>query len=92
MESSILLAEKLVAVNSELPAKQAIALTQHYSAHAFERIEIASRGIIAAVSEGDMLRTQIAIHRRLAKHDPANPIALGRQIAGHVLDAGRYSL
>ncbi len=92
MESSILRAEKLVAAKGEPAAKQAIAMTQYYSAHAFERIEIASRRVIAAVSEGDMLRTQIAIHRRLAKHDPADTIALGRQIARHVLDAGRYSL
>jgi butyryl-CoA dehydrogenase len=92
MESSILRAEKLVASKGEPAAKQAIAMTQYYTTHAFERVEIASRRVIAAVAEGDMLRTQIAIHRRLAKHDPADTITLGRQIAKHVLDAGRYSL
>jgi butyryl-CoA dehydrogenase len=39
-----------------------------------------------------MLRTQMAILRRLAKHDPVNTIALNRRIAGHVLAAGRYAL
>jgi hypothetical protein len=34
----------------------------------------------------------MAIVRRLAKFDPANTIALGRQIAQHVLAAERYSL
>jgi butyryl-CoA dehydrogenase len=92
MESSILRAEKLIASKGEPAAKQAIAMTQYYAAKAFERIEQSSRKVIAAVAEGDMLRTQMAIQRRLAKHEPADTIALGRQIARHVLDAGRYSL
>jgi butyryl-CoA dehydrogenase len=92
MESSILRAEKLIASKGEHAAKQAIAMTQYYTAKAFERIEQSSRKVIAAVAEGDMLRTQMAIQRRLAKHEPADTIALGRQIARHVLDAGRYSL
>jgi len=34
----------------------------------------------------------MAILRRLSKHEPADTIALGRQIARHVLNAGRYTL
>jgi butyryl-CoA dehydrogenase len=34
----------------------------------------------------------MAILRRLAKHDPTDTIALGRQIARHLLEAGRYAL
>jgi butyryl-CoA dehydrogenase len=48
--------------------------------------------VIAAVAEGDMLRTQMAILRRLSKHEPADTIGIGRQIAKHVLAAGRYAL
>ena len=40
----------------------------------------------------DMLRTQMAIVRLLAKHDPADTIAIGRHIAQHVLAAGQYSI
>ena len=50
------------------------------------------RKVVAAVAEGDTLRTQMAIVRRLAKHDPSNTIGLGRQIAQHVIAAGRYSI
>jgi len=39
-----------------------------------------------------MLRTQLAILRRLAKYEPADTIALGRQIAKHVIQAGKYAL
>ncbi len=90
MESAILRTEKLIAAKK--PAKNAIAMTQYYAAHAMQIVEASAKKVIAAVAEGDMLRTQLAILRRLAKHQPANTIALSRQIAKHVVDAGRYSL
>jgi butyryl-CoA dehydrogenase len=91
MESCILRAEKFVAAKGEAAASAAIAMAGLYAAKAMQTIEASARKVIAAVAEGDMLRTQMAILRRLAKHDPANTIALGRQIANHVLAAGRYT-
>ena len=92
LESSILRAEKLIAARGEGAARQAIAMTRYYAAKAVQTVEAASRKVIAAVAEGDMLRTQMAIHRRLAKHEPADTIGLRRQIAKHVLSAGKYAL
>ena len=92
LESCILRAEKLRASRGEAGARQAIALTQYYAAKAVQTIELATRKVIAAVAEGDMLRTQMAILRRLAKYEPVNTVAVGRRIAQHVLDAGRYAL
>jgi hypothetical protein len=92
LESCILRAEKLIATKGEGAAKQAIAMTRHYAAKATETEEHSSRKAIAAVAEGDMLRTQMAILRHLSKHEPADTIALDRQIAKHVLAAGRYAL
>ena len=92
IESCVLRAEKLAAASGQGAAGQAIAMTRFYTGKAFERVELAARRVIAAVAEGDMLRTQMAILRRLSKYEPADTIALGRQIARHVLEAGRYSL
>ena len=92
LESCILRAEKLIAAKGEGAARQAIAMTRYYAAKASETVDFSARKVIAAVAEGDMLRTQMAILRRLSKHEPADTIALGRQIAKHVLAAGRYSL
>ena len=92
IESCLLRAEKLLARSGEAASRQAIAMTRFYGAKGIERIELAARKVIAGSADGDMLRTQMAILRRLSKHEPANTIALGRQIARHVLDAGRYSL
>jgi len=91
MESCILRAEKLAANGGESVA-QALAMTQFYASKAIQSVELSSRKVIANVAEGDSLRTQMAIQRRLAKHEPADTIVLGRQIARHVLAAGRYSL
>ena len=92
LESCILRAEKLRAARGDAAARQAIAMTRYYAAKAIQTVELASRKVIAAVGEGDMLRTQMAILRRLGKHEPSNTIALGREIARHVIDAGRYAL
>ncbi|HTS29795.1 MAG TPA: acyl-CoA dehydrogenase family protein [Bryobacteraceae bacterium] len=92
LESAILRAEKLVANRGENGARQAIAMTRYYAAKSSETLERAARKVIAHVAEGDMLRTQMAILRRLAKHEPADTVSLGRQIAKHAIAAGRYSL
>ena len=89
MESAILRAEKMSTKNTaEIP----VAMARIYAASAMEKIELAARRIIAAVAEGDMARTQLTILRRLAKHDPADTIALRRQVAQHVIKAGKYAL
>jgi butyryl-CoA dehydrogenase len=55
-----------------------------------ERVEMAARKVVAAVAEGDMLRTQMMIVRRLFKHDPFNTITLQQQIAQKLLETGKY--
>jgi butyryl-CoA dehydrogenase len=57
-----------------------------------EKVESAARKIIAAVADGDILRTQLAVLRRLAKHDPYNTIELRQQIAQRVIERGKYTL
>jgi butyryl-CoA dehydrogenase len=57
-----------------------------------EKVESAARKVIAAVADGDMLRTQLAILRRLAKYEPFNTIELRQQIAQKMIERGKYSL
>jgi alkylation response protein AidB-like acyl-CoA dehydrogenase len=90
MESALLRTLKLVAHNGEASSQLAIAMTQVYIMEAVEKIESAARKIISAVAEGDMLRTQLAILRRLGKYEPVNTIALRQKIADRVLEAGKY--
>jgi butyryl-CoA dehydrogenase len=92
LESCLLRSEKLLANKGAATARQAVAITRYYAVKSLQTVELAARKVIGAVAEGDMLRTQVAILRRLAKYEPADTVALGRQIARHVLAAGRYAL
>jgi alkylation response protein AidB-like acyl-CoA dehydrogenase len=92
MESAVLRAQKLVESKGEKEAALVIAMTRVYLTQAMEKIEAAAKRVIAAVAEGDMLRTQLAILRRLAKHEPFNTIELRQQIARRAIEVGRYSL
>ena len=92
MESAVLRARKMVEQKGEASAALAIAMTQVYLTQALEKIEAAAKKVIADVAEGDMLRTQLAIVRRLSKHEPFNTIALRQQIAQKTIEAGKYQL
>jgi alkylation response protein AidB-like acyl-CoA dehydrogenase len=92
MESATLRAQKIVERQGEAAAALPIAMTRVYLSQAMDKIEAAAKKIIAAVAEGDMLRTQLAVLRRLAKHEPFNTIELRQQIAQKVIERGKYTL
>ena len=92
MESAVLRAQKLAARNGETSAANATAMTRVYIAGALDKIESAARMVVAASSEGDMLRSQTAILRRLCKHEPFDTIALRQTIARRVIENGKYIL
>ncbi len=60
------------------------------SRDAMARIEMFARPVLAACSEGDALRANMAVLRRFAKYEPVDSIALRRRIAERLLTAGRY--
>ena len=92
MESAVLRAQKIAENKGENAAALPIAMTRVYLSQAMEKIEAAARKVIAAVADGDMLRTQLAILRRLAKYEPFNTIELRQQIAHKVIERGKYTL
>src|SRR5437867_4797118 len=92
MESAVLRAQKIAEQKGESVAALPIAMTRVYLTQALEKIEAAAKKVIADVADGDMLRTQLAILRRLAKHEPFNTIALRQQIAEKTIERGKYTL
>jgi len=88
MESAILRAAKMAGGASSMP----VVMARIYADEAMSVVELAARKVVAAVAEGDALRTQVTILRRLAKHDGVDTIALRRQVAQHVIAAGKYAL
>ena len=57
---------------------------------AMARVEFSARTVLAACCEGDSLRTNMAVLRRVAKYEPVNAIELWRKIADRLLAAERY--
>ena len=54
------------------------------------RIELAARSCLAAMAEGDTLRTQLAALRRLMKITPVNTVAMRRRLADASVAKGDY--
>jgi hypothetical protein len=57
---------------------------------AADRVEIGARRILAAVLEGDMLRTQLAVLRRFMKREPADTLAMRQRVSAAVQASDRY--
>ncbi|HVH87565.1 MAG TPA: acyl-CoA dehydrogenase family protein [Terriglobales bacterium] len=90
IDSALLRTTKLIQSQGEKTAALPIAMTQVYISQALARIEVAARRVLAAAAEGDNLRIQTTILRRLTKHDPTNVIGLRQQIAARTIEAGKY--
>ena len=69
---------------------QAADMCRVFTRDAMARIEMTGRTVLAACAEGDALRGNLAVLRRFTKYDPVDAIAMRRQIAGRLLDSGRY--
>ncbi len=54
------------------------------------RVEIGARAALAAMAEGDTLRTLLAALRRLLKVTPVNTVALRRQVSDAVVAGKKY--
>jgi alkylation response protein AidB-like acyl-CoA dehydrogenase len=88
-ESAVLRARRGVADNVSTAALQADAASI-YVHEAAGRIEMAARYCLAAMSEGDTLRTQLAALRRLLKVTPVNTVAMRRRVADAMTAKGGY--
>jgi hypothetical protein len=49
-----------------------------------------ARRALAPIAEGDTLRAQLAVLRRLLKRMPIDTIELKRRVAGRALESNRY--
>jgi alkylation response protein AidB-like acyl-CoA dehydrogenase len=87
MESVYLRTQKLAGLHKGEIAADACAV---FLREGMEIVESAARNMLAASSEGDSLRTNLAVLKRFAKFEPVNAIAARRRIAERLLAAGRY--
>jgi alkylation response protein AidB-like acyl-CoA dehydrogenase len=90
MESCVLRAQKAASTKGEAASSVMIDAARVFVADAIERAEHEARRAISAVHEGDMLTTQLAVLKRIAKRAPVDTIALRRRVATAVQAQDRY--
>ena len=87
LESSLLRARKLAGRSA---GDVAAAMTGLLADETMGLAECAARRVLAACAEGDLLRTQLALLRRLARFTPADAVGLSRSVARHCIHAEKY--
>jgi alkylation response protein AidB-like acyl-CoA dehydrogenase len=90
METAVLRAQKLAAM-SDSNADRYVEMAAVYCNDAIQRVEAKAKNTLAAMSEGDELRTMLAALRRFTKNQfPVNTIAARQSIADVLIQANKY--
>jgi alkylation response protein AidB-like acyl-CoA dehydrogenase len=92
LESALLRARKKEAAAGREACRLQAAAVTCFAQDALDRIEVSARRLLAAVDEGDNLRTYLAALRRFTKREVANTVALRRQVADAAIERGGYPL
>jgi len=92
LESAVLRARKIAARTGDERAAHAVAMARLWAHSRMDWVEQRARTGLAAVAAGDALRTQLTVLRRFTRREPVDTIALRRQIAGRVIEQGKYAV
>ncbi len=92
MESALLRVLKKIEKTGEAVNATHIDMVRVFVNDAMGRITQSATNILAAIAEGDTLRTQLAVLKRLTKMTPVNTFALRRKISDAVVEMGGYKL
>ncbi|MDJ0762508.1 MAG: acyl-CoA dehydrogenase family protein [Myxococcota bacterium] len=90
MESGLLRTQKIIANKGEDAAKTHIAAVKVYVDETIPKIEILAKQLLSYVEDGDMLRTQLAGIKKLARYQPIDAISLRREVADKVIELENY--
>jgi hypothetical protein len=91
MESAILRAQKLAASQGEDTAARFLDMTRVFCSDAVQRIDVSAKNTLAAMAEGDELRTLLAALRRFTKLTPMNTVAARQRIANVMIQANKWT-
>jgi alkylation response protein AidB-like acyl-CoA dehydrogenase len=91
MESAILRARKLAGSAGEEAAARYLDMTQVFCNDAVQRIESRAKNTLAAMAEGDELRTLLAALRRFTKLTPMNTVTARQRIANVMIEANKWA-
>jgi alkylation response protein AidB-like acyl-CoA dehydrogenase len=90
MESGLLRTQKIIAKNGEEKARYQIEAVKVYVDEMIPQIELWAKQLVAYVEEGDMLRTQFAGIKKLARYQAIDSIRLKQSVAARIIDLEAY--
>jgi alkylation response protein AidB-like acyl-CoA dehydrogenase len=91
METAILRAKKIAEKNGEEAAGRYIDMAGVFCNDAIQRVEMKARNTIAAMSEGDEMRTLLTALKRFTKNNsPINTLAARQRVADTLITANKY--
>jgi alkylation response protein AidB-like acyl-CoA dehydrogenase len=91
MESAILRAQKFAEKHGEDAAARFVDMASVFCNDAIQRVENAAKNTIAALAEGDEMRTLLVALKRFTKNNsPVNTIAARQRIADTLIAANKY--
>ncbi|EFK10327.1 acyl-CoA dehydrogenase family protein [delta proteobacterium NaphS2] len=90
MESGLLRTLKIIDKDGAEKARYQIDAVKVYVDETIPKIESWAKQIVAYVEEGDMLRTQLAGVKKLARYQPIDAVTLKREIADRIIDLEAY--
>jgi alkylation response protein AidB-like acyl-CoA dehydrogenase len=92
LESALLRTQKRAAAQGAEKTRLHEAAVRCFAQDALDRVEVSARRLLAAVDEGDMLRTYLAALKRFTRRETLNTVALRREVAAAAIEAGGYPL
>jgi alkylation response protein AidB-like acyl-CoA dehydrogenase len=90
MESALLRTRKKFSKSSSDACQTEADATRALAFESADRVEAEARRALARIAEGDTLRAQLAILRRLLRRTPPDVIGLKRKLADRALAVGHY--
>jgi hypothetical protein len=92
LESALLRTRKKAAAVGEEACAPHAAAVACFAQDALDRVEVSARRLLAALGEGDTLKTYLSALRRFTKREVANTVALRRRVAEAAIEQGGYPL
>ncbi|CAG7657879.1 putative acyl-CoA dehydrogenase [Paenibacillus allorhizosphaerae] len=90
MESALLRTRKLQAASGEAKAQNAVDMTVAFVHDTFGQIDALAKEALCTMADGDVLRTQLSVLKKLTRTSPVNRVQLKRAIAARVIQAEKY--
>jgi alkylation response protein AidB-like acyl-CoA dehydrogenase len=90
IESSLRRVQKSEAARGQASSAVMADAARVFLHDAADRVEAGARRALAAVLDGDMLRTQLTVLRRFLKREPADTIAMRQRVSAAIQAGDRY--